>query len=505
MAEYNSGRFGIQQPYDPSQTQDPFRGVFTEGLRKTGVDIGEGVASYLQGDPGSQQTEWNAPSVESGGALDSGFSGYKMTPGSPGLEDSGHWNVIQPGALGSDNKTVAPEVDPVENPGSAVAVATARQNGTVSQDRPTQNQQPTANQVATKQFEQQGKQQVAQKWMQQPWNQNKGMNMALISFGLNLLSGNDWAQSFNSAGNVYQDINGQEERKSWAEEMLGRGYSPAEVQQWVASGDSKVLTDPSVAKAREQQLRLGDAQIKKAEYETSDEYLTEQKAKEARKEAREDLRLSSDISHRAATLNVDRERLNLDRQAKIAAAQDKKDAAEAKFQEGKHKSTMYNLRANQGHKAYQSLIEKNPGVYYNDTVMADLGDAVTIEAMFSGNQLYESGARKANPRMAEMISAERAFLAPVLRIESGAAISNMEWKTTGEQFFPRPGDSEYRIDQKRQLRDIAVLATKTDASPELKAVMDAYSHSALEGLKVIKGQAYASEDGKTWVKIPMSR
>ncbi|MGL5014609.1 MAG: hypothetical protein ACRC6V_10020 [Bacteroidales bacterium] len=458
----------------------------------------------------SRQTEWNSPvaGVE-GGALSQSFGNYRMTPGSPSVSESQHWDYYQPEMQG-DDEMAPPPVDPMENPGGALAASTsvrAYNGGGSGAVRPMPVPKPGM--VAQEAQEQRGKQTMFDMNKIPAWQDSKAFNQGLLSFGLNLLSGNDWATSFNQAGNHFNQAYGREKRELWAQDLVEQGYDAHEIQSWVDSGDHKALSDPMQKKMQQQQYALGQQQLNNAMYENSDEMREWKAQREYTKDLQsarglelQEMSTMATIQNQRANQEIARATLDMKKQAAAAKAGEDNE----KFSAEKHKNTMYYLRGNQGLKNYNDMLQSSGGQTYNQqTLTSDFADAATIEGMFSGNQFMETAARRANPRLAEMIGAERAFLAPILRVESGAAISNMEWKTTGEQFFPRPGDSPQRIDQKSQLRELAVVAQNPNASKELKQTMEMYSTGALPGFRLVNGQAYASEDGKSWYKVPMHK
>lgn len=458
----------------------------------------------------SGPTEWNTPiaGVE-GGSNWGTFGQYRMTPESPSLNESKTWDYYQP-EMSAEDEMAPPPVDPLENPAGALGASTAVRaytGGGIGAVRPMPPPKPGM--VAKEAQDQQGKQVMFDMNKIPKWQDSKAINQGLLSFGLNLLSGNDWATSFNQAGAHFDKAYGREKREIWAQDLMEQGYDAHEIQSWLETGDHKALSDPMQKKMQQQQYALGQQQLSNALYEGSDEM----RDWKAQREYHKDLQgaRSLELQEMSTMANIQNQRAN--QEIARATLQMKKQAAAAnasgdneKFSAEKHKNTMYYLRGNQGLKNYNNMLESNGGQTYNQQTLAgDFADAATIEAMFSGNQVMETGARRANPRLAEMIGAERAFLAPILRVESGAAISNMEWKTTGEQFFPRPGDSPQRIQQKSGLRELAVVAQNPNASSELKQAMEMYSTGALPGFRLVNGQAYVSQDGKNWAKVPMHK
>jgi len=87
------------------------------------------------------------------------------------------------------------------------------------------------------------------------------------------------------------------------------------------------------------------------------------------------------------------------------------------------------------------------------------GDYFKAQLPFgSGNFMMSANGQQA-------MNAEKQFVAAILRKESGAAISNEEYATTGSQFFPRPGDTPAQLEQKRSNRELAIKGLNFQAGP----------------------------------------
>ena len=87
------------------------------------------------------------------------------------------------------------------------------------------------------------------------------------------------------------------------------------------------------------------------------------------------------------------------------------------------------------------------------------GDYFKAQLPFgSGNSFMSANGQQA-------MNAEKQFVAAILRKESGAAISNDEYATTGSQFFPRPGDTPAQLEQKRTNRELAIKGLNFQAGP----------------------------------------
>lgn len=70
-----------------------------------------------------------------------------------------------------------------------------------------------------------------------------------------------------------------------------------------------------------------------------------------------------------------------------------------------------------------------------------------------------------SPENQQVAQAQRDFLNAVLRQESGAVISESEFKNANRQYFPQPGDSPEVIQQKRANRELAIKGFATSAGP----------------------------------------
>ena len=63
------------------------------------------------------------------------------------------------------------------------------------------------------------------------------------------------------------------------------------------------------------------------------------------------------------------------------------------------------------------------------------------------------------------MNAEKNFIAAMLRKDSGAAISQGEYKEAGDQLFPRPGDTISQLEQKAKSRDVVLAGLDVQAGP----------------------------------------
>ena len=184
---------------------------------------------------------------------------------------------------------------------------------------------PTQSQVQDMNLNAQGKQAAFDQNKIPAWYKSNSFNMGLISFGLNLLSGNDLATSFGAAGEAFNQMYGEERRSYWAEDLAKQGYDPVEIEEWKRTGDSKVLTSPQEKQMKMIQQRLQMQQLDNALYEGSPEMRQYQLGREQRKDALTEAQIRNSIANSNAQLGLSRERLNFEKSkyaAKQAAAQE---------------------------------------------------------------------------------------------------------------------------------------------------------------------------------------
>lgn len=121
----------------------------------------------------------------------------------------------------------------------------------------------------------------------------------------------------------------------------------------------------------------------------------------------------------------------------------------------KSSATTIDFNANQGNAAGFADRMVNANTILSDPnmvkAMTDLGQLATKAAVpFGlGNYMVSSEFQQADQAM-------RDFITAILRKESGAVISQDEFATARQQYFPQPGDSEQVIAQKARNRQIAI-------------------------------------------------
>lgn len=272
--------------------------------------------------PPPETSNWNSPTAGvEGGANWTTFGQFQMTPDSPSVNESNHWNYYQDQPKEGDDN-IPPTVDPLAEPGTALAASTAVRAKTGGGTGSVQPREVPKPQAIAHQAQQEQAQQVMFDMNKIPkWNESKAIGHGLLSFGLNLLSGNDLATSFNQAGQRFDQAYGREKREIWAQDLASQGFDAHEIQAWLETGDHKALSDPMEKKAKMQAMNIGAQQLAKATRENDPEYIQQQLDKETRAEEREEKRLAltadstrASIAAQQASTQLGYDRLNFEKQ-----------------------------------------------------------------------------------------------------------------------------------------------------------------------------------------------
>lgn len=126
---------------------------------------------------------------------------------------------------------------------------------------------PTSAQTVAQGVADAGKQVMFRDIQTPNWYEDDSFYEGMLSFGLNLLAGNDVATAFNQGASVFQNSKALEKRQVWAQDLLSQGYDAHEIDAWVRTGDNKALSDPAEKQARQQALALGQQQLIAAQRE----------------------------------------------------------------------------------------------------------------------------------------------------------------------------------------------------------------------------------------------
>lgn len=278
------------------------------------------------------------------------------------------------------------------------------------------------------------------------WNESRAFNMGLINFGLNLLSGNDLASSFQMAGKTFEESYGREKREAWAEDLRSQGYDEHEIQAWIESGDNKLLTSMEDKEAKAMQAQMARYNLAKAKYETDPATM----AYKAQKEAFDDdikirqLGLQEDARNLGWAQLAETKRQNAARLAfdKAKYEQDLKDKA-AKLPKPDFKAGMGSLLGST--LEWDDLVEA--GNY--QTSATDIAQGKALEVLVPENQRASVQAQWM-PEFNKSMQVKNQASELMGRVLSGAALSeSKERPTWAKAMVPERGDSPETLAKKR--------------------------------------------------------
>ena len=138
-------------------------------------------------------------------------------------------------------------------------------------------------------------------------------------------------------------------------------------------------------------------------------------------------------------------------------------AATKNLTEGQAKANMFGSRMVESDRILGELEGKYNPMAVNAKVAAGETPLIGGVAAWAGNKMLSDAGQ-----MAEQ--AQRDFINAVLRRESGAVISEPEFKNAAKQYFPQPGDNQKVLDQKRRNRQTAINGMAVEVPGGLKSV-----------------------------------
>lgn len=94
------------------------------------------------------------------------------------------------------------------------------------------------------------------------------------------------------------------------------------------------------------------------------------------------------------------------------------------------------------------------------------------EVPLIGGALAMAANAAASPRQQQVEQAQRNFINAVLRRESGAVISPVEFANAAQQYFPQPNDDAHNIAQKKRARETAIENFAIEAGPGSQRVFE---------------------------------
>lgn len=191
-----------------------------------------------------------------------------------------------------------------------------------------------------------------------------------------------------------------------------------------------------------------------------------------------------DAHKTATTLQTQRENAAANRELKKESIGISKYKAmkEPKFNDSQFKSAGFAQRAEDAATQMEQLLKSgkfNPSGYAQELQASG----------FIPERLKDEGFKL-------QAQAERNFVNSILRQESGAAISESEFRNAEQQYFPRPGDTPEVLAQKERNRAVQIAALRAAAGGAMGKVQDQLSSSAK---KMVTSKQYSPSRNQTRV------
>lgn len=304
------------------------------------------------------------------------------------------------------------------------------------------------------------------------WYDNQAMNMALIRFGLGLLSGEDYATAFSYAANDYGNYDSKLKRKSMYDELLSEGYDEPSIMQWIDSGDAAHLTKPEPVKPSEK-------------WETR--------------------RDSNGLQYQVNTLTGKRDYLPGTLQGGVEGGSGSSGQFQMpkKFTESQARAGSFASRAEYGLKDFHDLWQKATDEMKSSSMTPDFAykafsDRFGLGAEGTFDALALRGLEANYPAMADYRKNAMTALMPLIRDDSGAAIGKAEEQKEFMAYIPAPGASPEQY--KRQMDGLMerVIYTGVKAGkPEYQAAQYLISKKAVVPVPTSEGIRFVDPNNPT--------
>lgn len=326
----------------------------------------------------------------------------------------------------------------------------------------------------------------------EPWYESPTFYRGLISFGLNLLSGNDLGASFNAAGKYYDQERGREQRAMWRDDMLADGYNPMEIERYIETGDNKVLTDPLEKATQMLAYEKGQVELAKSKYEMNPDRL-------AKLESRADEEWKMKVAEHEAELAAKQD-ASARGWAAVRAAQAKADAKAAEDESGKP-GTVAEANRQEGAAQMQGALDGYEQLAARVGADPSAIKDLTSEILAGDNSVMKFAAKKLASDSAKLTEAEDSFMDVYNKKMSGAAMPVAEKATRRGYLFPTASDDEFTTQQKKNRRR-AMAYNDPYASDEYKAAINGMFNGVVVDIKPLGGNSFAiqTSDGK-WKKV----
>lgn len=342
------------------------------------------------------------------------------------------------------------------------------------------------------------------------WYEDRSFYQGLLRWGVGVLGGEDYGQAFDAANNVYETNHSQDQRRQWADEMSDE-YDPRSIQKWIETGDEKDLSSYASMADRdnERQMKVEQMQSRLSVGDTRDlnRMNIQQKAQDLKNSEDRAVFAANSETRAQQTANRNEREFALKQKAAAQKAQQLnggKPPTEGQAKDMGYAATMY--KANEAfsdttRKDEDAWLKANPGKSLADKNQSLWTEAAKTGVMNADGVWADAAAQTADPVMRQRFNNEKMFTMSLLRKQSGATITENEWKRMGQQYFPRPGDTKEQLETKAQQRRIALVGMRASTDSTAARIAQGFAKGQFMDTKAINGVDFVKgRDGK-WYKL----
>lgn len=343
------------------------------------------------------------------------------------------------------------------------------------------------------------------------WWEDRAFYQGLMRWGMGVLGGEDYGTAFDNANQTYETEKSRDQRQQWAEEMSD-DYTPRSIQKWLETGNEADLEsyesmadeDNKRMLEREQLAsRMSPEDTKKMQQlQMQNQILQNQRATQLFQWEKED----RPIQRRADLLNLQKV------QSDINANQQKLTTKALQFNNGKpltetqSKDLGYAAAMTTANEAFADSVnaddaawlKANPGKTLADKEKSFWTDAAKAGVMGANGVWADTAAAAVDPAVRQRYQNEKMFTMNLLRKQSGATITEAEWRLVGERYFPRPGDTPEQINTKAKQRRLALAGMRASSDPTAAIALNGYNRGEFIDTMPVGGVDFVQKPDKSW-------
>lgn len=327
---------------------------------------------------------------------------------------------------------------------------------------------------------------------------------ALFNFGINLLQGKPIGAAFAQGALSYFDAEKRSNRMGERTELKKQGYTKQSIEAYINSGKE---SDLKRDKYTEREMDVAQ------EYALADRY--QQRGRETALYDAETKAMADEVFDREAyndRLGRYEEQLsaaNIPQYLReeyyktgdpkfiyqvVEATEKAKNQAASKgksLTESQVKSLAWGITAQNALTRFDNHYAEHGSGFDSKNMWTELMDDFSADQKLTHSQVSSWVARRFGPEAARQMDYEMQFITPVLRQESGAAISIGEWMSNSNMYFPRSGNTEQQLKDKQDLRLNKIIEMRSQGEPSIAEWRSKYGTTSNYMLK--DGIIYAQD------------